>query len=145
MLFGRAPDPTALEAAEFRKAVGEIFKTYSSANMKADADAWIGLWDENGIKMGPNSPATFGKKSIDNRKRKTIEEKTLVSQIINVEETQVFGNMGFGRGTYTAIVKPKAGGATVNLDGKFLTIFKKQADGSWKIYRDCYNFNMPPK
>ena len=27
--------------------------------------------------------------------------------------------------------------------GKFLTIFQKQDDGSWKIARDCFNGNGP--
>jgi len=27
------------------------------------------------------------------------------------------------------------------LEGKFLTIFRKHDDGSWRIYRDAFNFN----
>jgi ketosteroid isomerase-like protein len=40
---------------------------------------------------------------------------------------------------------PKAGGPESLFDGKFLTVFKRQPDGSWKIYRDCFNSNVPPK
>jgi ketosteroid isomerase-like protein len=36
-----------------------------------------------------------------------------------------------------------AGGKEARVDGKFLTIFKKQSDGSCKIYRDCFNSNTP--
>jgi len=139
---GKTSDPATDEADEFRKAVEEIFDTYSDAIMKADADTWIGLWDEKGIMMSPNSPAVVGKRAIAERKRRGNERRIVVSQIINIEETQVSGNLGFGRGTYTEIVQSRAGGATENIDGKFLTVFKKQADGSWKIYRDCYNSNV---
>lgn len=27
--------------------------------------------------------------------------------------------------------------------GKYLTVFRKQADGSWKIFRDCFNLDVP--
>jgi ketosteroid isomerase-like protein len=27
------------------------------------------------------------------------------------------------------------------LEGKFLTIFRRQDDGTWRIYRDAFNFN----
>jgi uncharacterized protein (TIGR02246 family) len=141
MLLGCASNPTPAEEDAFRKMVEETFETYSDANMNGDADTYMALWDENSIKMGPGKPAVFGKKAIDEGKRKSFSTNVIVSQIINVEETKVSGSLGFARGTYTAIIKPKAGGTTANVDGKFLTIFRKQSDGSWKIFRDCYNSN----
>ncbi len=63
--------------------------------------------------------------------------------IIN-EESEVFGDFGFARGTYSALMVPKAGEEPVAVDGKYLTIFKRQADGTWKIYRDAFNSNTAP-
>ena len=60
------------------------------------------------------------------------------------EETQVDGDMGLARGTYTLSIIPKAGGDTAYVDGKYLTLCKRQADGSWKISHDCFNSNVPP-
>jgi ketosteroid isomerase-like protein len=34
----------------------------------------------------------------------------------------------------------KATGDTTELDVKFLTILVKEPDGSWKLYRDCFNW-----
>ena len=39
----------------------------------------------------------------------------------------------------------KAKCAAKTKEGKFLTIFKKQADGSWKIYRDSVSLNPASK
>jgi ketosteroid isomerase-like protein len=58
-------------------------------------------------------------------------------------EAKVSGNLGFARCTYTLSMVPKAGGETIEYDGKALTILEKQADGSWKIARDCFNSNVP--
>jgi len=64
---------------------------------------------------------------------------------IKVEDAQIAGDFGFAHGTYFVSVTPKGGGAVKSKEGKFLTIFKKQADGSWKIYRDSVSPNPAPK
>jgi len=133
------------EADEFRAAVQSIFDTYSAANIAGDTDRYISLWNENGIKMGPNKPAVHGRSAIEKLKRKGAQKWNYESQSIKVEETQVAGDWGFARGTYTATLTPKVGGETRKVNGKYLTIFKRQTDGSWKIYRDCYNSNVSSK
>ena len=41
----------------------------------------------------------------------------------------VFGDIGYARGVYTTRVTPKSGGAPSFVDGKFLTVYRRQADG----------------
>lgn len=129
----------------FKAAVKDIFDTYSTATNKKDSDAWISLWDEKGIKMSPNQPAIYGKSAIGELKRKKAKKPEDVTQDIKIEDTQVAGDFGFAHGTYSSSVKPKGGGVTKFKEGKFLTIFKKQADGSWKIYRDSVSPNPTSK
>jgi ketosteroid isomerase-like protein len=61
---------------------------------------------------------------------------------ITNEEVQVSGDLAFARGTYAATVTPKAGGEETFIDGKYMTILKRQTDGSWKIHRDIFNSNV---
>jgi len=133
------------EDDSFRAAVSEIFDTYSSANMKKDVESWIALWDEKGIKMAPNSPAIYGKSAIEEMKRKKSQAPGDVEMSIKIEDTQIAGDFGFAHGTYFVSVTPEGGGAAKSKEGKYLTIFKKQADGSWKIYRDAVSSNPASK
>jgi ketosteroid isomerase-like protein len=43
-----------------------------------------------------------------------------------------------------ALTNHKKGGYYNKSTGKFLTIFEKQGDGSWKIAIDCFNFDALP-
>ena len=54
------------------------------------------------------------------------------SMEINSEEVVVTDDWAYSRGTFT-----------VNevVEGKFLTIFRRQDDGSWRIYRDAFSMN----
>ena len=54
---------------------------------------------------------------------------------ITPEEIVVVSDWAYARGTYTV----DAGGK--HLEGKFLTIFRRQGDGSWRIFRDIFNPN----
>ena len=133
------------EDDSFRAAVEEIFDTYSSTNMKKDVDGWIALWDEEGIKMVPNLPSIYGKSAIQEFKHKKSQSPDDMEMTINLEDTQLSGDFGFAHGTYFVSVIPKGGGATKSKEGKYLTIFKKQGDGSWKIYRDSVSMNPASK
>ncbi len=60
-------------------------------------------------------------------------------------EIVVTGPWAYSRGVYTQDMKAKSTGKIIHVDGKFLTILKQQDDGSWKIFRDCFNSNVPAK
>jgi ketosteroid isomerase-like protein len=54
------------------------------------------------------------------------------------------GDMVYVLGSYTMTTKPVKGkGATVTDHGKYLSVWKKQADGSWKAEADTWNSDKP--
>jgi uncharacterized protein (TIGR02246 family) len=124
-------------------AIKEIWNQYTLGANTGDLDLWISLWGDNGIRMAPGTPAVFEKEQIRAQMKVPFEQfDTKIA--INCEEVQVAGDWAFSRGTYTFSTTPKAGGETTYINGKFLTILKRQVDGSWKIFRDCFNSNAPP-
>jgi ketosteroid isomerase-like protein len=58
---------------------------------------------------------------------------------IRSEEIVILGDWVFSSGAFTRTKKPKTVGPEIFFDDKFLTIFKRQPDGTWRIYRDCFN------
>ena len=120
------------------EAIREVWKTYSSARVAADAKLWLSLWDEQGIQMPPGIPAR-GKDVLDETVPKGFVPGSVSTMNIYPEEITIAGPWAYSRGTYESerIVE----GKTARVEGKFLTILKKQSDGSWKIYRDCFNSN----
>jgi len=124
-------------------AINEIWNKYSTALNTGNPDLWLSLWDENGIQGPPGTPAR-GKQVFEEGIRKMIEGFTF-NMTIYTEEITVAGDWAYSWGTYKDSRTPKAGGETVYIDGKFLTILKRQPDGSWKQFRDCFNSNVPPK
>ena len=124
------PSAVAADVAADEKAILEIWETYSTARVAGDAKTRLGLWDKEGIRMPPGFPAVdFATFAPGTPERFS---KPPASMEIMSEEVVVTDDWAFSRGTFT-----------VNdaVEGKFLTIFRRQEDGSWRIYRDSFSMN----
>lgn len=133
------------DVAAFRDAVEKNWEQYSSSLTEGDPELFLSIHDEEIVKMPPDTPAFFGIQALETKIRVGLEALDYEDFSINLEEVEADGGLGFARGTYTFTVTVRSSGTTINYDGKFLTVLKRQADGSWKIYRDCFNSNVPPQ
>ncbi len=124
-------------------AINEIWIQYAGNISSGGLDSWMSLWTDNGIQMAPDAPAVLGKEQI-RAKYESIFPQFIFKMAITNEEVRVAGDLSFSRGNYTLSMTPKAGGETIKIDGKYLSIEERQADGSWKIIRSCFNSNAPP-
>jgi len=127
-------------------AIKDMLTQYANGCNTGDFNLWISLWADNGVQMPPDTPARIGKEQIQEGMKPAFDQMNLDITIHNIEETKVHGDFGLTRCTYTLKLTPKTGGETINAmpDGKALTLFEKQSDGSWKIVYDCFNSNVPP-
>ena len=117
-----------------------IWNIYSTARVVGDYEVWLSLWDEEGIQMPPGAPAR-SKDVLDEIVPKAFSSGSVSSMNIYPEEIIVSESWAYARGTYDS--EREVEGKAVRVEGKFLTIFKRQPDGTWRIYRDCFNSNVP--
>jgi uncharacterized protein (TIGR02246 family) len=141
-LFGCAAqeqDDRAATTATFN----QMLKDFSASLSAGDADRWLALWAEDGVQLPPDEPPVEGKTAIAAKMRGLLNRFKFDMTIQNIEAHSA-GDWGFVRGKYQATLTPKQGGAAIPIDGKYLTLLNRQSDGSWKIYRDIFNSNVPP-
>lgn len=131
----------SLQIPGVTSAVRDIYDNYAAAAVAGDADRWIALWDEAGVQLPPNEPIVVGRDAIEARARDNIGPGQVSEFNIQIHDVHTDGNLAVARGVYTVTMTEAAGGGQV--DGKYLTVFRKQSDGSWKIFRDCFNSNLP--
>jgi uncharacterized protein (TIGR02246 family) len=127
----------------FEEAVRKTWDTWSSSMMKGDADGWIALWDDNPIQMPPGIPSRHGKQAILEAMKASFRQGSYEAFEIDLDEVAADGGIGYARGNARYTFTRTAGGQKVHVDAKYLTIFKRQADGSWKVHCDCVNLNAP--
>ena len=127
-------------------AIKEMLNRYALITNAGDWDRWISLWADDGVQMPPDDPARIGKEQIRAGMKPLFDQLNLDIVIQSIEDARIYGDLGFTRCIYTLKATPKAGGETIDVmpEGKALTLYERQPDGSWKIVCDCFNSSTAP-
>ncbi len=109
-----------------------------------DVDKSVAFFDEQGSMLVPNAPIATGKKAIA---KLTASGFALQDYKLTWHPDKAgvarSGDLGYTSGTYEWSFKD-ASGKAVSDKGKYLIVWKKQADGSWKVLFDMNNSDLPP-
>ena len=126
-------------------ALKEMLNQYAVGCNTGDFELWMSLWADDAVMMPPGAPALDGKEQIRAGIQPLFDRMNL-NIAVDVKEAKAYGDYGLTRCTFSEKMTPKAGGETIDAipDGKALTLYKKQADGSWKIVYDCFNSSVRP-
>lgn len=134
--LAQSAKPTQQEIQAFRAAVDAAFRTWCDTSVHPDLERFAQLWDDNAVKMASGKATVYGSAAV-RQYRQAVLNATIFDRFeVNVEEYQLDGQFGWARGTYLIAGHPKTGGDDAMNVGTFLTIFKHEADGTWKVYRD---------
>jgi hypothetical protein len=58
-------------------------------------------------------------------------------------ELHVAGDLGYGVGAYRLVIR-RPGEETGRDSGKYLLVYRRQADGTWKVAADVFSSDLPP-
>ena len=130
------------------KAIAALRDAYVAAFNAEDADKTAALFETDGLYMADKAQQIIGRDKIRDRYREVMAGMDCDIQL-KAEETVVNGDWGFERGqTWTHIMAkdPKSTLPMIMDQGKYLVVFKKQADNSWLLSRVMSNSNigLPP-
>jgi ketosteroid isomerase-like protein len=140
--FAPACAPQANDAADVQ-AVKDTAPAYDKfANASDAAGLASNFYAADAVRMDPNQPASAGTEAIRASLEKSYAQSS--EQIRNViDEVHVAGALAVAKGTFEGTSTSKATGAAAPAKGKFVTLYRKQADGSWKGVWDIYNSDLP--
>ena len=91
------------------------------------------------VVMPPNGPVVTGGAAITAFLESFPPISNFQFSLVHVEGTP---DMAWVQGTYGMTTTPE-GSTPVNDTGKYIEIWKKQADGTWKVVRDIFNSDLP--
>jgi uncharacterized protein (TIGR02246 family) len=103
-----------------------------------DIDRLVSLVTDDVVFLPPGGPPIKGREAVGELYRSLFTQFD-VEQAAQTEETEVAGDWAFSWGAETMTLAPRGGGAPVSLQGKGLTILRRQPDGTWKFARGINN------
>jgi len=124
------------------EAIHSIREQTEKAENIGDADFFKEACTDNVVVMPPGMPAVFGSSAAVEFMREFFRQFDFHIEYVS-EETEIHGDIAFDRGTYSHSLTPKAGGAPMLETGKFLWLYSRDSDESWKMARVMWNANGP--
>jgi ketosteroid isomerase-like protein len=134
------PDPEAVRASLIA-----ADQAFAAATAAKGLEGWLAAFDTTAIQMEPDVPFTPGLAAIRGAMAPAFADTTWR---LTWEPTMAFasaaGDLGYTLGTWQSTRYNDAGRGQVST-GKYVTIWRKQADGSWKVVFDGGNPDSSPQ
>jgi ketosteroid isomerase-like protein len=121
----------------------ELRQRYLESWRSGDIDGLISLVADDVVVMSPNDSTLYGAAEY----REWLEEYFQNFRITALSEPDrtivVNGDYATEYATYMLAITPVGATSRIRDDGRFLTIWKRQADGAWKIWQTLWNSERP--
>jgi uncharacterized protein (TIGR02246 family) len=130
------------EEARIKAAVEDRYQEWLAAENKKDAAAVTNLYDENAVLMPKAEEPVLGKAAIGEYYKKLFANPNFVPFTLttNWNSFHVVNDIAITTVLFEGDLTRN--GKQIHFRGKELLVWKKQADGSWKIFR--YMFDEIP-
>ena len=137
---GKAKAGVEADVAAIKALIAEWIRLYNAEDFQ---NVMSVFYAKNAIVMPPNAPACRTKESIL-RMYQTDAELNIEHVDTSVaEDVRVSGNTAVAWGMDTGTTTPRSGGAPVPYNLKWLMVFERQSDGTWKCLYEMWNDNNP--
>jgi uncharacterized protein (TIGR02246 family) len=134
-----ASDPGAV-----RQAIDAANARFMDAMKRGDTTTIADNYAEDAVVMPQGTESWRGREAIRKGFTGMLTQATIKEFTGKTEDLVIAGDLAVETGTYDEVYVPKGGKETRD-KGKYVNVWKRQADGSWKIVRDIFNSDIPPK
>ena len=128
---------------KIEQALRDLDAQWSKGAGAKDVDKTVSYYAEGAVVMPPNASSATTKEAIRSAWKEML---TSPGAAINWKATKVevakAGDLAYVIGTYEQTMTDPSG-KLVKDRGKYVEIFKKQTDGTWKVVADIWNSDLP--
>ena len=145
LLAGCSQSPTPAVAHResdvnlLRKAQEAAIEAFVSRN----ADHMVSAYSADASLMFTNSPILQGQDLKTTIRALAADPNFSIQFTTDRVEVAKSGEIGYTRGTYTMTMSDRDTKKVLREKGKYVTIYSRQADGSWKMMEDINNADAP--
>ncbi len=113
-----------------------VIATWIRASAADDLDTVLSLMAEDVVFLLPGRPPMRGRAAYAEASRSMIG-KIKIAGTPEVQEVEVFGDYAYCWNHLSITITPVEGGAPMQRAGNILSIFRREPDGRWVLWRDA--------
>jgi ketosteroid isomerase-like protein len=144
MLVGVLPALGQEDQATIKATLDHRYKEWIAAANKKDAGALTNFFDDNAVLMPPREEPVLGKGAIGEWYKKLVADPQFVpfTETLASNSFYLAGDTAIDTTAFDGVATRE--GKDIHFHGKNLIVWKKQKDGSWKIFRYMWD-EIPAK
>jgi uncharacterized protein (TIGR02246 family) len=124
------------------QAIRALLDSFGKAGAAGDVETVMKLYVAEPIKLGPGRPAMEGASAVRAMFTSVLKTADVKTELV-ANDIRVSGDLAVARGVQTGTATPKAGGPATAIQVKWVAVYARQADGSWRIAYDIWNSDLP--
>lgn len=131
---------TAVDRTAEREALLEADREFARAFAERGVEGWVSFFDEKGVQMPGGATAAWGREEVESLARRLFDAPNFTALSWEPVHARVAasGDLGYTLGNYRATGTGEEG-EEITQQGNYVTIWRKQEDGSWKVVVDTGN------
>lgn len=110
-----------------------------------DVEKLVAHYADDAVLMSPGSRPSSGQEAIRSTLKEMVSDSALSLKFkarrIDIAKS---GDIAYTEGSYTLTMTDPATKKPINDKGSYVTVYRKQSDGSWKAVSDIASSEMPP-
>ncbi|MGA3187887.1 MAG: DUF4440 domain-containing protein [Bryobacteraceae bacterium] len=137
----KPPEPDTREADS--KAIRDTEAAWVKTAATKNVDAFVAYYTDDGSVLMPNAPIFVGKQAIKDGLKPMMEDPNFTLAFVpNKVEVSKSGDLAFTQGPYKMTFSDMRG-QKFDDEGKYLTVWRKLHDGTWKAVEDTFMTDLP--
>jgi uncharacterized protein (TIGR02246 family) len=136
--------PKASDVTAVRAAIDAANARFIAAVKAGDIPKVGAVYTADAVVLAPGSPAMKGRAAITELFNGWLSQMTVTDFSLTTDDLVVAGEYAFETGAFAMNMVLKSGGAAMPDKGKYIVVWKRDSDGSWKIHRDAWNADSAP-
>lgn len=133
---------TPADPAATRTAIESQLGKFRDAMLKRDTATLGTFYHPDAIVLPAGMPMARGPAVIKQTFGGMFASASVTKFDYQIQDVTIAGDYVIETGTYSMTLQPKTGKAIDDV-GKSVAVWKKDTDGSWKMYRDIFNSDKP--
>ena len=126
------------DRAEVKRGIDSALARFRDGIMTGDTAKIISAYTADAIVLAPNLPLARGHAGIGQLFTGMLSAYTFTAAKMTTLDLILTGEYAIETGTFEMTMRPKTGASIADV-GKYVSVWQKQSDGSWKMVRDIFN------
>jgi uncharacterized protein (TIGR02246 family) len=127
------------------KAIKDLETQWAQEYAAKNTDKALAHYADDAVLMPPGMAASAGKAAIGKVLKEMVADPALSLKFhAGKVEVAKSGDLAYSQGSYTMTVTDPTSRRPVNDHGSYVTVYRKQADGSWKAVADIASSAVAP-